>query len=155
MSLHKYDTLITESKYRRRQHKKLLRIQLVLFWGGMMKPFVFQICCFWSMLTILGCQGEKVHALSYFDAAEDAYRAGQYEIAHQNYSAFLKLNPDPQLARLSERRILAIEREIECVLGQKSGPRPAYVNQENARGNMPVQQAPILYKSERPVRMPK
>ena len=120
-----------------------------------MKPFAIWTCLFILFWMLLGCQGEKVRAVSYFDAAEEAYRAGQYEIAHQNYSAFLKLNPDPQLARLSERRILAIEREIECVLGQKSGPRPAYVNQENARGNMPVQQAPILYKSERPVRMPK
>ncbi len=120
-----------------------------------MKPFVIRIILLWMMLPILGCQGEKVRAVSYFEAAEDAYRAGQYEVAHQNYSAFLKLNPDPQLARLSERRILAIEREIECVLGQKSGPRPAYVNQEDARANMPIQQAPILYKSERPVRMPK
>ena len=120
-----------------------------------MRPLVLLSLLLCTALILLGCQGEKVRAVSYFETAEDAYRAGQYEIAHQNYSAFLKLNPDPQLARLSERRILAIEREIECVLGQKSGPRPAYVNQETARGNMPIQLAPILYKSERPVRMPK
>ena len=120
-----------------------------------MKPIAVLTYLFAVSLALLGCQGEKVRPITYFEAAEDAYRAGQYEVAHQNYTAFLKLNPDPQLARLSERRILAIEREIECVLGQKSGPRPAYVNQEDARGNMPIQQAPILYKSERPVRMPK
>ena len=107
-----------------------------------------------AVLFCLGCQGEKVRAITFFDTAEDAYRAGRYEVAHENYTAFLKQNPDPQLARLAERRIHAIEREIECVLGQKSGPRPAYVNQEELRGDRPSQTSRVLYQSERPVRLP-
>ena len=106
------------------------------------------------LLFTAGCQAEKVKAITYFDAAETAYRSGQYEVAHQNYTFFLKQNPDPQLARLAERRIHAIERESECVLGRKSGPRPAYVNQEEWMGEGPTQTSRVLYKSERPVRMP-
>ncbi|MBR4986052.1 MAG: hypothetical protein IKY83_09975 [Proteobacteria bacterium] len=101
-----------------------------------------------------GCQDRHERPVSYFETAEQAYRVGQYEVAHQNYSAFLKQNPDPQLARLAERRILSIEREIECVLGQSSGPRPAYVSQEDVPGSNKTQQTKVLYKSERPVRMP-
>ena len=82
----------------------------------------------------------------YFDTAEEAYKSGQYEVAHQNYSVFLRLNPDPQLARLAERRILSIEREMECVLGQKTGPRPAYVNRDES-GETPSQHPRIIYKN--------
>ena len=90
----------------------------------------------------------------YFEQAEKDYRSGQYEAAHRNYNIFLKQSPDPQLARLAERRVLAIEREIECVLGQKSGPRPAYVNRDENQDNMPLQHPGVLHKNERPVRMP-
>ena len=95
---------------------------------------------------ILGCQGQATPARDYFDRAEDAYKSGQYEIAHQNYSAFLRQNPDPQLARLAERRLLSIEREMECVLEQKSGPRPAYVNREDS-SEVPSQHPRVLNKS--------
>ncbi|MBQ9816575.1 MAG: tetratricopeptide repeat protein [Proteobacteria bacterium] len=108
-----------------------------------------------SVMAIAACQPQQsIRANVYFETAEAAYRSGQYESAHQNYSAFLKQNPDPQLSRLAERRILAIEREIECVMGQKSGPRPAYVNQEEVSGTTPSQHPRVLYRSERPVRMP-
>ena len=106
------------------------------------------------ILTITGCQSESVRPAEYFEAAETAYRAGQYEMAHQQYTIFLKQNPDPQLRRLAERRILAIEREIECVLGQKSGPRPAYVNHDAQDASKPAQHPRVLYKSERPIRLP-
>lgn len=114
----------------------------------------------WCLITLIsafclaGCQSQSVRPAEYFEAAETAYRAGQYEIAHQHYTIFLKQNPDPQLRRLAERRILAIEREIECVLGQKSGPRPAYVNHDSHDTSQPAQHPRVLYKSERPVRLP-
>ncbi len=119
----------------------------------MMRVFLF-VLSFFFMTILTSCQQQSVRPASFFEAAENAYRSGQYEIAHQNYSAFLKTNPDPQLSRLAERRILAIEREIECVLGQKTGPRPAYVNQEEARGSAPGQHPKILTQSERSVRIP-
>lgn len=112
-----------------------------------------QICSILACLNLLGCQIQTSHANNYFEAAENACRAGQYETAHQNYSAFLKQNPDPQLARLAERRILAIEREIECVRGQKSGPRPSYVNQEETRGSVPMQHPNVVNKNKH-VRLP-
>ena len=65
---------------------------------------------------------------SYFDIAEDAYRRCDYDAAYKHYSAFLGQDPDPQLARLAERRMRSIKREISCVFGEKSGPRPVYVN---------------------------
>lgn len=106
-------------------------------------------------LFLAGCQMQSGHVETYFETAETAYRAGQYELAHQNYSAFLKQNPDPQLARLAERRILSIEREIECVLGQKTGPRPAYVNQDEANGSAPAPHPAVLNKSDRSVKVPR
>ena len=106
------------------------------------------------MCFLSACQEMQERPVSYFETAEQAYRVGQYEVAHQNYSAFLKHNPDPQLVRLAERRILSIEREIECVLGQSSGPRPAYVSQEDSSGGGKTQQTRVLYKSEHNVRMP-
>lgn len=116
-----------------------------------------QRCCLiFAVLAVMfaGCQSQSVRPAEYFEAGETAYRAGQYEIAHQHYTVFIKQNPDPQLRRLAERRILAIEREIECVLGQKSGPRPAYVNHDNHDSSKPAQHPRVLYKSERPVRLP-
>ena len=83
-------------------------------------------------LASMGCEEVPERRVSHFDLAEDAYRSGQYELAHQHYGVFLRQNPDPQLARLAERRILSIEREIECVLGKKNGPRPAYVQRKRA-----------------------
>ncbi|MBQ9394318.1 MAG: hypothetical protein IJU23_02235 [Proteobacteria bacterium] len=112
-----------------------------------------QICGVLASLALAGCQMQTTPVNQYFEAAENACRAGQYELAHQNYSAFLKQNPDPQFARLAERRILAIEREIECVRGQKSGPRPSYVNQEETRGSMPVQHPNVVNKNKH-VRLP-
>ena len=112
------------------------------------------LCCVGVACLLCACQERMERPVSYFETAEQAYRIGQYEVAHQNYSAFLKQNPDPQLARLAERRILSIEREIECVLGQSSGPRPAYVSQEDPAGSSKTQQTRVLYKSERQVRMP-
>lgn len=115
---------------------------------------LIQLVICMSMCLLSGCEVQTGRQESYFELGETAYRAGQYEIAHQNYSAFLKQNPDPQLARLAERRILAIEREIECVLGQKSGPRPAYVNQEEARGAIPSQHPNVVTKPDRSGRLP-
>lgn len=112
------------------------------------------ILCLFGLLLGSGCHSQASGHASYFETAETAYRSGQYEIAHQHYTAFIKQNPDPQLRRLAERRILAIEREIDCVLGQKSGPRPAYVNRDSADSSNPVQHPRVLYKSERPVRLP-
>lgn len=109
----------------------------------------------WIGSLLCGCQLQTSRVESYFETAEAAYKAGQYELAHQNYSAFLKQNPDPQLARLAERRILAIEREIECVLGQKSGPRPAYVNQEESKGSVPSQHPNVMSRTDRSVRLPR
>ena len=104
------------------------------------------------MLCVMGCQGQSTPSRQYFDTAEEAYRSGRYEVAHQNYSLFLRLNPDPQLARLAERRILSIERELESVLGQKNGPRPAYVNQDET-GEVPSQYPRILHKIDSSMRM--
>ena len=109
---------------------------------------------FCGLLLANACENNAVPAVTYFEHAEQAYKAGQYEVAHQNYNLFLKQNPDPQLARLAERRILSIEREIESVLGQKAGPKPAYVYQDDNTGNTPLQHPGVLYKSERPIRMP-
>ena len=105
-------------------------------------------------LGMNACENKAIPPIQYFERAEAAYKAGQYEVAHQNYSIFLKQNPDPQMARLAGYRILSIEREIESVLGQKSGPRPAYVYQDENTGNAPLQHPGVLYKTERPVRMP-
>lgn len=63
-----------------------------------------------------------------FDEAEEAYKSGQYERATMLYAEFLKSDPDPQLARLAERRSLSIEREIDNIMGKKDGPRPVYIN---------------------------
>ncbi len=109
---------------------------------------------FFASCLSIGCQMQTARIESYFETAENAYRAGQYELAHQNYSAFLKLNPDPQLARLAERRILAIDREIECVLGQKSGPQ-FYVNQDESKGSVPAQHPNVLSRTDRSVRLPR
>ena len=103
------------------------------------------LCLNLFLLLICGCQGQSTQSRQYFDIAEDAYKSGQYEVAHQNYTTFLRLNPDPQLARLAERRILSIEREMECVLGQKEGPRPAYVNHDET-GETPSQHPRIISK---------
>ena len=105
-------------------------------------------------LLLNACQNNAVPPIRYFEMAEAAYKAGQYESAHQNYTIFLRQNPDPQLARLAERRILSIEREIESVLGQKSGPRPAYVYKDESADSTPLQHPGVLHKNERPVRMP-
>ena len=104
---------------------------------------IFFLC---AIIPAIGCQSQSQPARIYFDAAEEAYRTGQYEVAHQKYSLFLRQNPDPQLTRLAERRILSIEREIECVFGQKSGPRPSYINRE-VTGEMPLKHPPVIYKS--------
>ena len=104
-------------------------------------------------LGIPGCHGEEVRPQSFFETAENAYRVGDYETAHQYYSLFLRQAPDPQLARLAERRMLSIEREIECVLGQKSGPRPVYVHRDETPGNAPVQHPRVLNQNSR-VRLP-
>ena len=104
------------------------------------------------MLMMMGCQGQSTPSRQYFDTAEEAYKSGRYEVAHQNYSLFLRLNPDPQLARLAERRILSIERELESVLGQKNGPRPAYVNQDET-SEVPSQYPTILHKIDSSMRM--
>ena len=101
-----------------------------------------------SFLPMVGCQDHGVPSRQYFDQAENAYRSGQYEVAYQNYTVFLRRNPDPQLARLAERRLLSIEREMECVFGQKSGPRPAYIMHDES-GDVPVQHPRILTKSDR------
>lgn len=89
-------------------------------------------------LMLLACQPMLEPSRQVFDQAEDAYRSGQYDKAHQKYAQFLKQNPDPQLARLAERRILSIEREIESVLGKKSGPRPVFVNREDKVSETPA-----------------
>lgn len=95
-------------------------------------------------LFLLACQPPFEPSRQVFDRAEDAYRSGQYDIAHQKYAQFLKQNPDPQLARLAERRILSIEREIESVLGKKSGPRPVFVNREDSASETPMRQPHIF-----------
>ena len=112
------------------------------------------LCLSGSIWLANACENNAVPPVTYFEQAERAYKAGQYEVAHQNYNLFLRQNPDPQLARLAERRLLSIEREIESVLGQKAGPRPAYVYQDNSAGSTPLQHPGVLYKSERPIRMP-
>lgn len=106
------------------------------------------------VILCLGCQRDKIKPITYFDTAESAYRAGQYEVAHSNYTMFLKQNPDPQLARLAERRIHGIERELECILGQKSGPRPAYVNATHESGTPPSKTSKILYKTDHSMKLP-
>lgn len=65
---------------------------------------------------------------AYFDEAEEAYKSGHYERASLLYKEFLKSNPDPQLARLAERRSLSIEREIDNVMGKKDAARPVYIS---------------------------
>ena len=113
--------------------------------------------CLMSMLifsSMTACGIQNNPSESYFETAENAYRAGQYEIAHQNYTAFLKQNPDPQLARLAERRIWSIMREFDCVQGQESGPRPVYVNQDKAQGAIPSQHPNVVNKSDRSSRLP-
>lgn len=96
-----------------------------------------------------GCDDAPQRRESHFDLGESAYRSGQYESAHQHYGIFLRQNPDPQLARLAERRILSIEREIECVLGRKNGPRPAYVQQSDDGENVPTQYPRVLNRAGR------
>ncbi len=76
---------------------------------------------------LLACQPERLSDRSLFDEAEQAYRQGHYDRAVELYEAFLKGSPDPQLARLAERRVLSIEREIETVMGNRAGPRPIYL----------------------------
>lgn len=105
-------------------------------------------------VTACACQETQTPPQSYFDVAEQAYRTGKYEIAHQYYAYFLKQNPDPQLARLAQRRIFSIEREIECVLGKDSGPRPAYVNREESAAHSPVPHPKIFEDMPRNVRLP-
>ena len=100
-------------------------------------------------LASMGCEEVPERRVSHFDLAEDAYRSGQYELAHQHYGVFLRQNPDPQLARLAERRILSIEREIECVLGKKNGPRPAYVQRTDDGENVPTQYPRVLNRAGR------
>ena len=98
-------------------------------------------------LGIPGCHGEEVRPQSFFETAENAYRVGDYETAHQYYSLFLRQAPDPQLARLAERRMITIEREIECVLGQKSGPRVCPPGRDARKCARPVSARP---QSEQP-----
>lgn len=80
------------------------------------------------LLVGSGCVETASQRSSYFDVAEEAYRRCDYDTAYKHYSAFLGQDPDPQLARLAERRMRSIKREISCVFGEKSGPRPVYVN---------------------------
>lgn len=115
-----------------------------LFFGR--SVFVFLVFCAGLMV---GCAGEEQKRESDFDIAEAAYRIGQYETAHVHYAAFLRGNPDPQLARLAERRILSIEREIGCVLGKKNGPKPEYVNRAADGESVPVQYPRVLNRAGR------
>ncbi|MFA5623777.1 MAG: tetratricopeptide repeat protein [Bradymonadales bacterium] len=92
---------------------------------------------------ILSCQPPSVPSRVLFDEAELAYKTGQYERASHLYSEFLKSDPDPQLARLAERRSLSIEREIDNVMGKKDGPRPVYINSGEALST-PTKQSHIF-----------
>lgn len=106
---------------------------------------VIALCMQASLMA--GCIDAPQNRASHFDLAEDAYRSGRYETAHREYGIFLRQNPDPQLARLAERRLLSIEREIECVLGKKNGPRPAYVRQSDDGENVPTQYPRVLNRA--------
>ncbi len=118
------------------------------------KPSIKILLLFVLIIGMNACENKAIPPIQYFERAEAAYKAGQYEVAHQNYTIFLKQNPDNQMARLANYRLESIEREIESVLGQKTGPRPAYVYQDENPGNAPLQHPGVLYKNERPVRMP-
>ena len=103
-----------------------------------------------AALLLVACQSEHLSAREIFDHAEAAYRMGNYDVAHQTYAQFLKKNPDPQLAILAERRMRAIEREIDNVMGQKTGPRPIYVAGEDPSQATPTRQTHIFRSDATP-----
>ena len=97
-------------------------------------------------LLCMACQTDHDSPRETFDRAEAAYRVGNYDVAHQNYTQFLKKNPDPQLAILAQRRLRLIEREIDNVMGQKTGPRPVYVAGDDPSQAVPTRQPQIFQK---------
>ncbi len=108
-----------------------------------------------TVIGILGmsCQADHVSPRETFDRAEAAYRVGNYDVAHQHYTQFLKKNPDPQLAILAQRRLRSIEREIDNVMGQKTGPRPVYVAGEDPSQAVPTRQ-PQIFQNHSSLRFP-
>jgi len=108
------------------------------------------ILCWAVGLVFLSASCQPAHTPSrqIFDEAEEAYRSGQYDLAHRRYEQFLKQNLDSQLARLSERRMLSIEREIESVMNIKSGPRPVYANPQDSSTQAPTQEPHIFLGRE-------
>ena len=109
----------------------------------LLAPAVALVACF----ALPACQQQRLPSRAYFDEAETAYRAGNYDLAQQQYTYFLKQNPDPQLARLAERRILSISREIENVMGQNTGFRPKRVIGDAPSTQTPAQQPHIFQKN--------
>ncbi len=105
------------------------------------------------LLCFNACQQQHVPSRVYFDEAETAYRAGNYDLALQQYEYFLKQNPDPQLARLAERRKLSITREIDNVMGQKTGFRPKRVAGDSPSDQIPSQQ-PHIFQSNSSLNLP-
>lgn len=64
-----------------------------------------------------------------FEAAEAAYRQGDYQDAIDGYQAFLKNYPASPLARVARQRLHAINRELRAVLKRTDMPRPHYRDQ--------------------------
>ena len=89
-----------------------------------------QIVASLALCLCISCQPATFNERDFFDSAENAYKEGNYEEATTQYKKFLESSPDPQLARLAERRLLAIEREIDNVMSRKNGPRPVYMNND-------------------------
>ncbi len=126
-----------------------------LAWQGLRPGRVVLILVLLGMtFLVMACQPSHRPSRETFDEAESAYRIGNYDVARQNYALFLKQNPDPQLARLAERRLLSIEREFENVMGQKTGPRPVYVAGESPTNAVPSQQPQIFQNTPSAMRSP-
>ncbi len=79
------------------------------------------------LLVAVACNPPQSSQREIFDRAEEAYKEGRHQDATNDYSLFLASDPDPQLARLAERRKLSIQREIEQILGRQQEPRPVYL----------------------------
>ena len=102
----------------------------------------FFLFCFFSAITLAACEPPPHISREDFDQAEIAYKSGQYDKATELYNRFLKSSPDPQLARLAERRVLSIEREFESIRDKKNGPRPIYLINESS--STPTKQSHIF-----------
>lgn len=97
--------------------------------NSLIRPGVFRA---WIVALALfafigaGCEDGKRTETSMFEAAEAAYRQGNYEDALLAYQAFLKRYPSSPLAVTGELRVRNIRREVASMMERPGTPRPVY-----------------------------